>query len=299
MAAVSRGGGAAAAGPRHPRRRGGACPRPGRRIVLRERASRTRERRQREPEGGTDGKANGAIRHASPPSDWGPPPAIQRRLSDDGGVPAHIVAAPISAIGAAVGIRPSPGPQLRANVEIVASASIGIKRIEALHYYVHDLERTRRFFVDKLDFAEIGRSGPELEQRGPPALGGVPGRRRAVRHPPAGRRGRPRLALPAQAPRRRGHGHLRGRGHRAARSRCSTSAAARSSPTSSASRTTAARWRCSRSPRRSATPPSASSSARGYQRPVPGLRRARRRRAAGRTASASSGSITSRRTSRP
>ena len=59
-----------------------------------------------------------------------------------------------------------PGRQLRANVEIVASASIGIQRIEALHYYVHDLERTRRFFVDKLDFVELGRSGPELEREG-------------------------------------------------------------------------------------------------------------------------------------
>jgi len=48
----------------------------------------------------------------------------------------------------------------------VASASIGIQRIGALHYYVHDLDRTRRFFVDKLDFAEIGASGPQLEQEG-------------------------------------------------------------------------------------------------------------------------------------
>jgi 4-hydroxyphenylpyruvate dioxygenase len=59
-----------------------------------------------------------------------------------------------------------PDPQLRANVEIVASSSIGIQRIEALHYYVHDLDRTRRFFVDKLDFVEIGASGRELEKEG-------------------------------------------------------------------------------------------------------------------------------------
>ena len=44
--------------------------------------------------------------------------------------------------------------------------SIGIQRIEGLHYYVHDLERTRRFFVDKLDFVELGHSGPELERDG-------------------------------------------------------------------------------------------------------------------------------------
>jgi 4-hydroxyphenylpyruvate dioxygenase len=43
---------------------------------------------------------------------------------------------------------------------------LGIQRIGALHYYVHDLERTRRFFVDKLDFVELGASGPELERDG-------------------------------------------------------------------------------------------------------------------------------------
>jgi 4-hydroxyphenylpyruvate dioxygenase len=48
----------------------------------------------------------------------------------------------------------------------VASASIGIQRIEALHYYVHDLDRTRRFFVDRLDFVEIGASGSQLEKEG-------------------------------------------------------------------------------------------------------------------------------------
>ncbi|MGE0869477.1 MAG: 4-hydroxyphenylpyruvate dioxygenase family protein [Kofleriaceae bacterium] len=45
-------------------------------------------------------------------------------------------------------------------------APIGIKRIEGIHYYVHDLERSRRFYVDKLDFAETWRSSPELEQQG-------------------------------------------------------------------------------------------------------------------------------------
>jgi 4-hydroxyphenylpyruvate dioxygenase len=48
----------------------------------------------------------------------------------------------------------------------MARPSLGIQRIEALHYYVHDLERTRRFFVDKLDFVEIGSSGSELEREG-------------------------------------------------------------------------------------------------------------------------------------
>jgi len=48
----------------------------------------------------------------------------------------------------------------------MARPSLGIQRIEALHYYVHDLERTRRFFVDKLDFVELGSSGPEVEREG-------------------------------------------------------------------------------------------------------------------------------------
>jgi 4-hydroxyphenylpyruvate dioxygenase len=44
--------------------------------------------------------------------------------------------------------------------------SLGIQRIEALHYYVRDLERSRRFYVDRMDFAEIGASSPELTQSG-------------------------------------------------------------------------------------------------------------------------------------
>ena len=43
---------------------------------------------------------------------------------------------------------------------------IGIRRIESLMYYVRDLERVRRFFVDQLDFAEIGGSTPKLEADG-------------------------------------------------------------------------------------------------------------------------------------
>ena len=43
---------------------------------------------------------------------------------------------------------------------------LGIKRIEALHYYVHDLERSRRFYTELMDFAETGRSSVELEREG-------------------------------------------------------------------------------------------------------------------------------------
>jgi 4-hydroxyphenylpyruvate dioxygenase len=43
---------------------------------------------------------------------------------------------------------------------------LGLVRIEALHYYVHDLERSRRFYTERLDLAEVAASGPELERDG-------------------------------------------------------------------------------------------------------------------------------------
>ena len=43
---------------------------------------------------------------------------------------------------------------------------LGIKRILGLHYYVHDLERSRNFYTRSLDFTEIGHSGAELERSG-------------------------------------------------------------------------------------------------------------------------------------
>jgi 4-hydroxyphenylpyruvate dioxygenase len=43
---------------------------------------------------------------------------------------------------------------------------LGILGIEALHYYVHDLERSRRFYTERLDFAEIAASGPVIEHDG-------------------------------------------------------------------------------------------------------------------------------------
>jgi 4-hydroxyphenylpyruvate dioxygenase len=44
--------------------------------------------------------------------------------------------------------------------------SLGIKRLESVNYYVHDLERSRRFYVDMMDFAEIGVSSADLTKRG-------------------------------------------------------------------------------------------------------------------------------------
>lgn len=49
---------------------------------------------------------------------------------------------------------------------MASRAPLGIRRIEALHYYVRDLERTRRFLVDQLDFTELGVSGREVEREG-------------------------------------------------------------------------------------------------------------------------------------
>jgi 4-hydroxyphenylpyruvate dioxygenase len=44
--------------------------------------------------------------------------------------------------------------------------SLGITRLEGIHYYVRDLDRSRRFYTGLLDFAETWRSGPELEGKG-------------------------------------------------------------------------------------------------------------------------------------
>jgi 4-hydroxyphenylpyruvate dioxygenase len=43
-------------------------------------------------------------------------------------------------------------------------APLGIVRLEGIHYYVRDLERSRAFYTEKLDFAETWRSSPALEQ---------------------------------------------------------------------------------------------------------------------------------------
>ncbi|HYI03201.1 VOC family protein, partial [Hyalangium sp.] len=44
--------------------------------------------------------------------------------------------------------------------------SLGIKTIESIHWYVHDLERSRSFYTQGMDFAELGVSSPELEKSG-------------------------------------------------------------------------------------------------------------------------------------
>ncbi len=44
--------------------------------------------------------------------------------------------------------------------------SLRIKRLEALHYYVHDLSRSRRFYTERFDFSEVGASTPSLNESG-------------------------------------------------------------------------------------------------------------------------------------
>ena len=45
----------------------------------------------------------------------------------------------------------------------MAIESLGIKKLEAIHYYVHDLDRSRSFYTEQLDFAEIGQSDPKQD----------------------------------------------------------------------------------------------------------------------------------------
>ncbi len=51
---------------------------------------------------------------------------------------------------------------------------LGIKALESIHYYVHDLERSRRFYTQVMGFAEIGVSSPELEKAGHQRSAAVP-----------------------------------------------------------------------------------------------------------------------------
>jgi len=44
-------------------------------------------------------------------------------------------------------------------------ASLGIKRLEAVHYLVRDLEPNRRLLVDTLDFREVGGDSPQVVER--------------------------------------------------------------------------------------------------------------------------------------
>lgn len=43
---------------------------------------------------------------------------------------------------------------------------LGLLGIESVHFYVHDIDRARKLYVDVMDFAEIGGSSEELERTG-------------------------------------------------------------------------------------------------------------------------------------
>jgi 4-hydroxyphenylpyruvate dioxygenase len=46
------------------------------------------------------------------------------------------------------------------------TGKLGITGLLGLHYYVRDLPRSRRFYVEHMDFQEIGKSAAELERAG-------------------------------------------------------------------------------------------------------------------------------------
>jgi 4-hydroxyphenylpyruvate dioxygenase len=49
---------------------------------------------------------------------------------------------------------------------VTQPASLGLVRLEAIEFFVHDLERSRRFYRDRLDFAEAGGTEPAREAEG-------------------------------------------------------------------------------------------------------------------------------------
>jgi 4-hydroxyphenylpyruvate dioxygenase len=58
-------------------------------------------------------------------------------------------------------------PSSRRREDVMSKTSpVGIKRLEGIHWYVHDLERSEQFYCGKLGFAKTWRSTPELEAQG-------------------------------------------------------------------------------------------------------------------------------------
>jgi 4-hydroxyphenylpyruvate dioxygenase len=49
---------------------------------------------------------------------------------------------------------------------VLKTGTLGIQKLAGLHYYVGDIEWSRRFYVEAMGFAEVGRSSPELERAG-------------------------------------------------------------------------------------------------------------------------------------
>ena len=63
---------------------------------------------------------------------------------------------------------PPAAPAARAQdaAPVRTKSGLGLLRLLGLHYYVRNLERSRRFYTECLDFAETGASGPELTRAG-------------------------------------------------------------------------------------------------------------------------------------
>ena len=49
---------------------------------------------------------------------------------------------------------------------MAALDSLGILGLEGVHYYVRDLERSARFYIERMDFAEVAESGVHLSEGG-------------------------------------------------------------------------------------------------------------------------------------
>ncbi len=47
---------------------------------------------------------------------------------------------------------------------VASPKNLGLTGYDSAHFYVHDLDRMRRFYVDQMDFAIVGRSSPETER---------------------------------------------------------------------------------------------------------------------------------------
>src|SRR5262245_47610020 len=64
------------------------------------------------------------------------------------------------------GTGPDPSLSIMPQRESTGLEPLGLLGIDCLHYYVHDLERSRRFYVEKMGFAELGESSPTLTEAG-------------------------------------------------------------------------------------------------------------------------------------
>jgi 4-hydroxyphenylpyruvate dioxygenase len=50
--------------------------------------------------------------------------------------------------------------------KLASKGKLGLTRLLGIHYYVRDLERSRRFYTQCLDFAETAQSGDSLTREG-------------------------------------------------------------------------------------------------------------------------------------